>query len=100
MKQVRIHCVDCNRPVIVSTLQPCFYCGRVYKDDEIDELLQQNKAELVEVEKLLSAQGPLVVEPVAPTKSKPWKTLIYVAAVLFFLVLCMASVVLIIRFAK
>jgi hypothetical protein len=86
--------------VIVSTLQPCFYCGRVYKNDEIDELLQQNKAELVEVEKLLSAQGPLIVEPVAPAKSGSWKTLIYVAVVLFFLVFCMVCAVLIVRFSR
>ena len=97
MNQVRIHCLDCGKPVIVSALQPCFYCGRIYKDEELDQLLQANKAEQVEVEKLLAAQGPSVA-PAMESKPVPWKNLVYVAATLFFLVFCMVCALLIVRF--
>ncbi len=97
MKQVRIQCLNCGKLVIVSTLQPCFYCGRLYKDEEIDQLLQTNKAEPVEVEKLLAAQGPSVA-PVLEVSPMPWKKLILVMAALFFLFFCMICLWLIIRF--
>ena len=101
MKQIRIHCLYCRKPVVVSALQACFYCGRAYKEPEIDDLLRRNKAELVEVDKLLAAQGPLLEPaPTLETTSMPWKKLTYVAVALFFLILCMVCAVLIVRFMR
>jgi hypothetical protein len=100
MKQVRIQCVECHKPVVVSALQACFYCGRTYKEPELDELLQQKKAEIVEVDKLLGDRG-ISLEPVTPieTTSMPWKKLAYVAVGLFFLIICMVCAILIVRMA-
>lgn len=97
MKQVRIQCIECGKPVIVSALQPCFYCGKIYKEADIDELLAGTKAELVEVDKLLEARGPAVV-PLAEAKSPKWRKLIYTTAVLFFLVFCAMCLLLIVKF--
>lgn len=100
MKQVRIKCVDCGRSVIVSVLQPCYYCGRAYKEPELDEMLAGSKAEEVEVEKLLSAQGPVLLPATSPARTPTWLKLLYVAAILFFLVFCMACALLIVRFSR
>jgi len=100
MKQVRIQCLECHKPVVVSALQPCFYCGRAYKEPELDQLLQQNKAELIELDKLLGDRG-ITLEPVALVErnSMPWKKLAYVAVGLFFLIVCMVCAILIVRMA-
>jgi hypothetical protein len=97
MKQVRIKCVDCSRSVIVSVLQPCYYCGRIYKETEIDGLLGQNKAEPVEIDQLLAASGPAPVEPISPA-SPPWVKLLYAGAILFFVVFCLVCALLIVRY--
>jgi len=96
MKQLRIQCVDCGKPVIVSAFRPCFYCGRNYSQQEVDSLFAQNKGEVVDVEELLSARGPLAVEPVQP-RSPPWRNFIYVAAALFFLIFCAVCILLILK---
>jgi len=97
MKQVRIQCIDCSKSVIVSPLQPCFYCGKIYKEADIDRLLEQAKAELVEVDKLLEAQGP-AVQPVVEFRPPKWRKLIYTTAVLFFLIFCAMCILLIVKF--
>jgi hypothetical protein len=97
MKQVRIQCIDCGKLVIVSPLQSCFYCGKIYKQDDIDRLLEEAKAEVVEVEKLLEAQGPAILPP-AEVPPPKWRKLVYTAAVLFFFVFCAMCILLIVKF--
>jgi hypothetical protein len=75
VNQVRIRCVDCGKLVIVSAIKPCFYCGRNYTQQEVDDLLAENQGELVDVEKILSAQGPLA-QPVAEAPRAPWRKLV------------------------
>ena len=96
MNQVRIQCVDCGKPVIVSALRPCYYCGRNYTQQEVDGLLEENQGELVDVEQILSARGP-AIQPAAEAPRAPWRKLLYVAAALFFLVFCAVCGLLILK---
>lgn len=97
MRQIRINCIDCGKLVIVSPLQPCFYCGRKYKEEEIEKLLQEGTAESVEVDKIIGQHDLLPTVLASPTTSR-WRFPVYVVAVLFFLLFCMACLLLARRF--
>jgi hypothetical protein len=100
MRKVKIKCVECGKQVVVSSIQPCFYCGRQYPDPEIDHLLKDAKAEILEMEKFLDEKLPLAPEGAPPGDTTPLRKVIYFVAVLFFLAFCLVCVLLGVRLLR
>ena len=75
--------------MVISPIQPCFYCGRVYKEEEINQLLSEGKGETVDLDQIFGQPGMMAPpEPVA--KPKSWKWLIYAVIGFLFLIFLIA----------
>jgi hypothetical protein len=100
MRKIRILCIDCGKQVVISSIQPCFYCGRRYAETEVEQMLNDARAELVEMDKFLDEKIPLL--PPAPMSSEPapMKKVVYFVLALSFLVFCMICVLVAYRILK
>ncbi|MBV9463824.1 MAG: hypothetical protein JO317_06305 [Verrucomicrobiae bacterium] len=87
--RIKLSCLECAKPVVVSATQPCFYCGRRYPEQEIAELLAAGKAEKVELDQLLGPSAPM---PVPPEPRNTATYVIYALLALLFLLFCFAAI--------
>jgi len=100
MRKVKIKCVGCGKQVVISPIQPCFYCGRRYPETEVDQLLKDAKAEILEMDKFLDENLPLAPEGPTSGDSTSLRKVIYFVAVLFFLAFCLVCALLGIQLLK